>query len=315
MDLRQMTYAVAVADELNFTRAAARCNIGQSGLSHQIAQLEREVGARLFERTSRVVHLTPAGQTFVACARKVLTAMQEMNAAIGSLAAPVRGRLRIGSLTLSAGNLDQIGLLRDFQEAYPAVEVTLAAADGLGAANQLLTGELEVAIVTLHEHQLPPGLRYHMLRLVPLVAVVGRQHRLRGTGVTDLAALAEERFLECGAGTGLRAQVDAAFGRARVRSRSVCALHSAGDLAALALEGIGVTVVPTPVAEAVVPDGDADCVLRIDDPQALQPLALAHRDPVPSSPAGQAFLRLALERLVGPEGAALDHCVAHPESA
>ncbi|MEE1765120.1 LysR family transcriptional regulator [Streptomyces sp. SP18BB07] len=299
MDLRQMEYAVAIADELNFTRAAARCRIGQSGLSHQITQLEREVGARLFERTSRNVRLTQAGQTFVSCARRVLKTVQEMHAEIASLDGPVRGRLRIGSVTLTAGNIDQLGLLREYQEAYPAVEVTLSDADGVEAAAQLLTGELEVAVIALHEHQLPPGIAYHLLRLVPLVAVVGRRHRLRGTGVTDLAKLADERFLECSPDTGLRVQVDAAFERARARRRGVCALHSAGDLTSLAFEGIGVTVVPRPVADAVVPTDHADCVLRLDDPQALQPLAFAHRDPAPTSPAAQAFLRLALARLPG----------------
>lgn len=302
MDLRQMEYAVAIADELNFTRAATRCRIGQSGLSHQVTQLEREVGARLFDRTSRSVRLTPAGQTFVACARRVLKAVQEMHAEIASLDGPVRGRLRVGSVTLTAGDIDQLGLLREYQEAYPAVEVTLSDADGVEAAAQLLTGELEVAVVALHEHQLPPGIAYHLLRLVPLVAVVGRSHRLRGMGVTSLGRLADERFLECGPDTGLRAQVDAAFDRARARRRGVCALRSAGDLASLAFEGIGVTVVPRPVADAIVPAGHADCVLRLDDPQALQPLALAHRDPAPATPAAQAFLRLALTRLPG-EGA------------
>lgn len=244
MDLRQMEYAVAIADELNFTRAAARCRIGQSGLSHQITQLEREVGARLFERTSRSVRVTQAGQTFVACARRVLQAVQEMQAEIASLDGPVRGRLRIGSLTLTAGKIDHLGLLREYQEAYPAVEVMLSDADGVEATTQLLTGELEVAVIALHEHQLPPGIAYHLLRLTPLVAVVGRRHRLRGTGVVDLGELADERFLECSPDTGLRMQVDAAFDRARARRRSVCALRSAGDLASLALEGIGVTLVP-----------------------------------------------------------------------
>ncbi|WP_030326203.1 LysR family transcriptional regulator [Streptomyces sp. NRRL B-3229] len=297
MDLRQMEYAVAVADELNFTRAAARCSIGQSGLSHQITQLEREVGARLFDRTSRSVRLTPAGQTFVHCARRVLRAVQEMNADIAAIEGQVQGHLSIGGIALTAGDIDVLGLLREFQESYPAVEVTVSDDGGMTAATQLLTGDLQVAVLGLQEHDLPPGLVHHLLRAHPLVAVVGRQHRLRGTGVTGLEALAGERFLDCTPETGLRAQVDAAFDRARVRRRSVCALRGAGDLTSLALEGIGVTVVPRPVAQAVVPAGHADCVLRLDDPQALQPLALAHRDPAPSSPAAQAFVRLALARL------------------
>jgi DNA-binding transcriptional LysR family regulator len=297
MDLRQMEYAVAIADELNFTRAAARCHIGQSGLSHQIAELEREVGTRLFDRTSRSVRLTPAGLTFVAGARRVLRTVHEMSAAIASIDGQVQGRLLLGAMTLTAGDIDLLGLLREFQETFPAVEVIVSDAGSATAVAQLLTGELDVAVLALHEQQLPPGIAHHPLRLHPLVAVVGRQHRLRGAGVTGLEALADDRFLDCTPETGLRAQVDAAFGRARARRKSACALRSAGDLASLALEGIGVTVVPRPVAEAIVPADHADCVLRLDDPQAMQPLALAHRDPAPASPGAQAFLRLALARL------------------
>ncbi|MER5512208.1 LysR family transcriptional regulator [Streptomyces sp. NPDC002766] len=94
-----MEYAVAVADELGFTRAAARCSIGQSGLSHQITQLEREVGARLFDRMSRSVRLPPAGQTFVHGARQALRTVQEMNAAIAAIDGQVQGWLSIGVIT------------------------------------------------------------------------------------------------------------------------------------------------------------------------------------------------------------------------
>jgi len=305
MDLRQMEYVAAIADELNFTRAAARCRIGQSGLSHQIAELEREVGTRLFERTSRSVRVTPAGQAFVVCARRVLRAVQEMTAEIALLDGTVQGRLRIGSIALTAGNIDVLGLFREFQETYPGVEVIVSDAGSVTAAAQLLTGELEVAILGLHQHQLPAGISHHLLRLPPLVVVVGRQHRLRGAGVIGVRTLTEERFLDCIVDTGLRVQVDAAFDRAKARRRDVCALRSAGDLASLAFEGIGVAIVPRPVAEAIVPPEHADCVLRLSDPQALQPLALTYRDPAPTSPAAQAFLRLALTSLT-PDIAAPD---------
>jgi len=299
MDLRQMEYAAAIADELNFTRAARRCRIGQSGLSRQITELEREIGVRLFDRTSRSVRVTPAGHAFVTCARRVLRAVQEMTAEIAALEGNVQGRLRLGSIALTAPSIDVLGLLREFQQAYPAVEVVMSDAGSVTAAGQLLTGELEVAILALGESQVPAGISHHLLRLPPLVAVVGRQHRLRGAGVVAVAALADERFLDCTSDTGLRMQVDAAFDRARARRHSVCELRSAGDLASLAFEGLGLTIVPRPVAEAVVPSEHGDCVLRLDDPQALQPLALAHPDPAPTSPAAQAFLRVALARLTG----------------
>ena len=297
MDTRQMEYVLAVADELNFTRAAERCSIGQSGLSHQIAELERELGVRLFDRTSRRVQVTAAGQTFVGAARRVLQTVQEMSAAIAAIDGRIQGTLHLAVVSLTAGDIDVLGLLREFQQSCPEVEVVVSDDGSPKAVAQLLTGEVEVAIVGLQEDQLPPELAYHLIRLHPLVAVVGRQHLLRGTAITGVRALVDERFLDCAPETGLRTQVDAAFGRVRGRRRSACVLRDVGDLASLALEGIGVAIVPRPVAEAIVPADQADCVLRLDDPLAVQPLALAHRRPAPVSPGGQAFLRLALSRL------------------
>lgn len=293
-----MEYAVAIAEELSFTRAAARYHIAQSGLSHQIGRLERELGTRLFDRTSRRVEVTAAGQVFVACARSVLQTVQETSAEIAALDGRVQGRLRVGSPVITAGGFDMLGLLGEFQERCPAVELCMSDVGGATAVSELLSGELEVAVLGLHRHQLPAGLSHHLLRAEPLVIVVGRAHRLRGAAVADLGRLADERFLDCGPDTALRVQVDAAFGRAGARRRTACTLQSPADLTALALAGIGVTVVPRPVAEAVASADDAGCVLRIDDPQALQPLALGHRDPAPASPAAQAFVRLALTRLV-----------------
>ena len=91
MDLRQLQYAVTVGEELNFTRAATRCHIAQSGLSHQIAQLEREIGAPLFRRTSRSVQLTRAGHVFLPYARRLLRDAEEAVAAVTALGAPVSG--------------------------------------------------------------------------------------------------------------------------------------------------------------------------------------------------------------------------------
>src|SRR3954452_23688445 len=76
MDVRQLEYFVAVAEELNFTRAAARCHVVQSALSHQIGRLEHENGVTLLERTSRSVRLAPAGELLLPRARAVLSEIQ-----------------------------------------------------------------------------------------------------------------------------------------------------------------------------------------------------------------------------------------------
>ncbi|MET0866011.1 MAG: LysR family transcriptional regulator, partial [Nakamurella sp.] len=96
MDVRQLEYFVAVADELSFTRAAARCHVVQSALSYQIARLERESGVLLFERTSRSVRLAAAGELLLPRARRVLAELDIAGAELSALAGVQTGRLRLG---------------------------------------------------------------------------------------------------------------------------------------------------------------------------------------------------------------------------
>src|SRR5688572_15664272 len=98
MDLRQLEYFVAMAEEANFTRAADRVHITQSGVSAQIRQFERELGADLFDRSSRMVRLTPAGAAALPHARAALAAAQAIRHACDEVNGLIRGRLRIGKI-------------------------------------------------------------------------------------------------------------------------------------------------------------------------------------------------------------------------
>ena len=297
MDMRQLQYAVTVAEELNFTRAAARCNIAQSGLSHQVAQLEREIGAPLFRRTSRSVQLTQAGHVFLPYARRLLRDAGEAKAAVAALRGVVPGRLCIGTIPFGAGPIDLLGLLRDFQDSYPAVEVVVSDEGSLTTVAAILAGAIDLAFVGLSGDQLPGGLYHQVLALEPLVAVVGPQHPLRGAPAVDMRTLADRsRFLESHPDSGLRAQVDAACTRAKARRQVICEMRNPADLAALALQGLGAAIVPLQVAQAATPADQQPSVLRLADPQAMQPVAFVHRDPAPASPAAQAFIRLVHSR-------------------
>jgi DNA-binding transcriptional LysR family regulator len=297
MDLRQLRYAVTVGEELNFTRAAARCQIAQSGLSHQVALLEREIGAPLFKRTSRRVQLTRAGDVFLPYARRVLRDAEEALAAVAALRGVVPGRLRIGAIPFGSGPVDLLGLLRDFQDSYPAVELVVSDEGSLSTVAAILAGTADLAFVGLFRDQLPAGLSHQVLAVEPLVAVVGPDHPLCGVPAVDLRQLADcSRFLESHPDSGLRAQVDAACTRARTRRQVVCEMRNPADLAALALRGLGAAIVPLRVAQAAAPAGQQSSVLRLSDPRAVQPVAFVHRDPPPANPAAQGFIRLVHSR-------------------
>jgi DNA-binding transcriptional LysR family regulator len=296
MDMRQLQYAVAVSEELNFTRAAARCHIAQSGLSHQIAQLEREIGAALFQRTSRRVQLTRAGHVFLPYARRVLSDCAQALAEVAALRGVLAGRLRIGTIPFASAHVGLLELLRAYQESYPAIEVIVSDEGSLSTVTAILAGSTDAAFVGLFRDQLPAGLTHQLLALEPLVAVVGPDHPLRGAPAVDMGALAGcSRFLESHPDSGLRAQVDAACTRAGTRRQVACELRNPADLAALARQGLGVAIVPLRIAQDVA-DGDQASVLRLADPQAVQPVAIIYSDPPPASPQAQAFLRLVHSR-------------------
>jgi DNA-binding transcriptional LysR family regulator len=289
---------VAVAEHLNFTRAAVRCHIAQSGLSHQVAQLEKELGAALFERTSRSVQLSPEGHAFLPYARRILREADDSRTAVAALRGVLRGQLRIGSIPFSAHDLDLLGLLRDFRRAYPAIDVSLSDEGSLSTVTAVQSGSLDVAFVGLFSHQVPPALSVQLLTTEPLVAVVGHDHPLRGAGTVSVAQLVDGNpFLESHPDSGLRTQVDEACARASARRHVVCELRDPSDIASLALQGIGVAVVPRRVAVGSAGQEMADCVLRLDDPRATQPVSLVHRDPAPPGREALAFLRLARGRL------------------
>src|SRR4051812_49871561 len=102
VELQQMRYVVAVAETSNFTRAAEQCLVVQSALSHQIARLERELGAKLFDRTSRRVRLTPAGEAFLPAARQALEAAERARAEVPAPPGGIRARSPIGPIPTAA---------------------------------------------------------------------------------------------------------------------------------------------------------------------------------------------------------------------
>jgi LysR family transcriptional activator of glutamate synthase operon len=152
MELRQLVYTEAVVRHRHFTRAAAELHVAQSALSHQIRRLEAELGTQLFERTSRRVVPTEAGDAVAARARRVLAEIDGMRGELDELRGLVRGRIAIGAL-LPAGGIEVTTLLARFNRAFPGIEVglregtaadmrALLEADALDAAFSLIAGEL-----------------------------------------------------------------------------------------------------------------------------------------------------------------------------
>src|ERR1700754_3031896 len=146
MNLQQVRYAVALADELHFGRAARRAGVHQPPFSQQIRKLEDELGVTLFERSTRHVGLTPAGEAFVTEARRALTHVESAARAAGRVGRGETGRLMVGFVG-SAVNLTLPPVLRRFRSRYPGVDLELRELTTAQQVEELVQGRLDVGVL------------------------------------------------------------------------------------------------------------------------------------------------------------------------
>jgi DNA-binding transcriptional LysR family regulator len=244
VEFQQMRYVVAVAETGSFTKAAKRCLVVQSALSHQIARLERELGARLFDRTSRSVRLTPAGAAFLPSARQCLDFAERAAAEVAAAMGEVRGRLVVGVIPTVAA-VDLPAALKVFRERYPHVRVALRMSPSHELVEQVRQGGLDLAFLGLSPSTRPEGVRGHELARDDHVAVVAPSHPLAGRAGTDLKALAEELFVDFPAGSPGRMQSDEAFAAAGLDREVAFEVTTAELMAGLIREGLGIAVLPS----------------------------------------------------------------------
>ncbi len=237
-----------MAETNSFTRAAERCLVVQSALSHQIARLERELGARLFDRTSRRVQLTHAGAAFLPAARQCLDAAERAAAEVAAAVGEIRGRLAVGLIPTVAA-VDIPAALREFRQRYPHVRVNLRVGASGELTEQVREGALDVAFLGLPTSQQPQGVAVRELVRDRLVALVAPDHPLAAESVVDLRRLAEEVFVDFPAGTAGRIQSDQAFAAAGLTREVAFEVTNADSLLArLVSQGLGIAMLASTYA-------------------------------------------------------------------
>ncbi|WP_329138811.1 LysR substrate-binding domain-containing protein [Streptomyces sp. NBC_01476] len=271
MELRQLEYFVAVAEELNFTRAAERLHVVQSGVSATLKALERELGVPLLDRSSRRVALTDAGAALLPKARAALDAVEDARDAVGEVAGGLRGTLRIGTLT-SIAVIDLPALLGRYHRLHPRVALRLTAAPsgsgGLAAA--LAEGALDLAFVSL-PGQPPAGVRLRELASAPMDLVVPAGHRLAERTSVALTELAGEWFVDFPAGYGNRTVTDRAFAAAGLDRQVAIEITDIATAAAFVRQGLGIALLP----RFIVPRRDDVRQLTVTGADLRWPLSLA----------------------------------------
>lgn len=295
MELRQLRYLVALADELNFTRAAANEHVAQPALSQQIRRLEDEVGLALVERTTRSVALTDAGQLLVGRARRVLS---ELTAAANELEA-LRG-LDTGHVTIGAmhtmGPIDLSLCLAEFHDRYPNVGLTVREYSSEEMAEMLRVDELDLAFLSVTERVEAHELGCHRLVLEELVVLVPPDHALSGRSQVRMADLAQEQFISFREGARLRELLFGAGRYAGFEPRVTLESNESQRVRRLVARGLGVAILPRSDAEG--PGADV-AVLSLTEPALSRDITLAWREGRRHAPAAAAFLDLARDTFDG----------------
>jgi DNA-binding transcriptional LysR family regulator len=245
MDLRQMEYLVALADERHFTRAAELTGISQSGLSAAIRGLEDELGTDLFIRTTRRVEPTEAGFALLPYARAMLEQAAGARDAVVKASRDLAGSLRIGA-EQCLGLVDIAALLDRFHRRHPRVETHFVQSGSHDLLGLLRAGELDVAFVATDRHL--SGLPRLEIGREPLLALLPPDHPLASRGSVRWEALADEPFIDFGPAWGVRTLNDDAFASRGVHRRVRCSVNDVHTLLDLVCRGLGIAVVPRHVA-------------------------------------------------------------------
>lgn len=271
MELRQLEYFVAVAEEQHFSRAAVRLHVVQSAVSAAIKSLERELGAQLLDRNAKRVLLTDAGAALLPRARVALDAARDARDAVDEVRGGLRGTLRLGVLT-SIRLLDLPALLGEYHRRHPGVVLQTSAAPSgsAGLVEQLTEHRLDLAFVSLPGPP-PPGIRMIDLASAQLDLVVPIDHPLAARDSVPITELDDMDFIDSPAGFGNRAVADRAFATACVRRRVTIEISDIGTGVAYAEHGLGIALLPRFVLEGAT----GVAVLEVTGADLRWPMSLA----------------------------------------
>ncbi len=246
--LAQLEAVVAVADHQGFSSAARVLMVAQSSLSRTVAQVERMCGAQLFERTTRQLELTDAGEQFVAMARRILHHHRQETAAFAAYLAGTTGVLRLAALPSLAVSLLPPMITR-FRDRYPdiLVEVEDVLADQI--SEYVSAGTVDLAVTaapppSLQTAMRSTGIEFETIAVDHFHCVLPVGHRLTSRAAIDWSDLAGEAFIAFDESSSVRALVDEALlARGVVPARLVSARNVA-SIAGLCAAGLGVSAAP-----------------------------------------------------------------------
>jgi LysR family transcriptional regulator, hydrogen peroxide-inducible genes activator len=241
MELHQLRYFVAVADEGSFSRAAAKVRVAQPSLSQQIRKLEAEVGQPLFDRLPRSVVLTEAGRCLIEYARQILASIGDARRCVDELKDEVAGKLAVGAIpTIAPYVLPELAVT--FQNHYPEVTLEIVEDVTSGITRRIESGELDVALASTCQPS--PTLRRETLGTEPLLALVPEKHPFANKDFVEFDDLKSQRFLLLHEMHCLSQQVNHLLESRRLRPEIALAGSQLSTIANMVAASIGISIVP-----------------------------------------------------------------------
>ena len=241
MEIHQLRYFVAVADEGSFSRAAAKVRVAQPSLSQQIRKLEAEVGQPLFDRLPRSVVITEAGRCLLEYARQILASLGDARRCVDELKGKIAGDVAVGAIpTIAPYVLPE--LVVTFQKHYPDVTLHIVEDVTAGIARRIEAGELDVALASTCQKS--PTLQIERLGNEPLLALVPEEHPLVKQTVITFDDLKSQRFLLLHEMHCLSQQVHHLLESRRLHPEIALAGSQLSTIANMVAAAIGVSIVP-----------------------------------------------------------------------
>jgi DNA-binding transcriptional LysR family regulator len=290
MELRHLRTIVAVAQHRSLTKAGEELYLTQSAISQQIRRLERELGIEVFRRTSRSVELTAEGRVILGYAQRVLAEVDGLHSELEELTGLLSGKLRIGGV-YPTGPYDLFGMLADFRAAHPGVAVHMVEDTQDDVLAALRADELDCAFTALDPDALGDEFAATLLWQEEIVVALPVEHRLCSRQRVTLHELAEEDLIAYRDNSALRRRLERTMADLGLEPRNAFICTEMAAVRGLASKGLGVAVLPRSVAEEPGPPIE----LRPIGPDRLTwPIALVWRAARRQTPAGKAFLKVAL---------------------
>lgn len=243
MEFRQLLYAIQIASERNFSRAAEKLHIAQPSLSQQLSKLEKELGVLLFKRSTNSVELTHAGSVFVNRARQIVDMTEQLRREMEDLADLRKGRVVVGSVPMTGAHVLP-DVLPAFRAAYPEIEVVLIEETSRNLEELTVAGNTDVCLLSLPLNE--PALTYEPVIEEEICLAVPPDHPLARSGgePVPLGKLEDEPFILLKKGQGFRAIAHDLCGKAGFEPRVMFESGNIETVQALVAAGMGIAFVP-----------------------------------------------------------------------